>query len=72
METQNNEIPIIIDGVEFYKKDIVEISDYLNRLQNAYAQSELECSLFKKRYLEKLEENERLKMQIKDMELKNN
>lgn len=72
MENQNNEIPIIVDGVEFYKKDIVEINDYLNRLQDAYAQAEFECSLFKKKYLEKLEENEKLKMQIKDMELKNN
>lgn len=72
MENQNNEIPIIVNGVEFYEKNIVEIIDYLNRLQDAYAQAELDCSLFKKRYLEILEENSRLKTQIKDMELKNN
>lgn len=72
MENQNNDTPIVVDGVEFYKKDIIEIRDYLNRLQDAYAQAELDCSLFKKRYLEILEENSRLKTQIKDMELKNN
>ena len=69
---KENEAVIMVNNVEFRKKDIEELSDYVNTLQNAYAQSEFECSLFKKKYLEKLEENEKLKMQIKDMELKNN
>ena len=69
---KENETVIMVNNVEFRKKDIEELSDYVNTLQNAYAQSEFECNLFKKKYLEKLEENGKLKMQIKDMELKNN
>lgn len=69
---REKETVITVNNVDFSKKDIEELSDYLNTLQNAYAQAELECSLFKKRYLEKLEENEKLKMKIKNIELKNN
>lgn len=55
MENQNNEMPIIVDGVESYKKDIEELRDFINTLMNACAQSDFECNLFKKKYLEQLE-----------------
>ena len=43
---KENEAVITVNNVEFRKKDIEELSDYVNTLQNAYAQSEFECNLF--------------------------
>ena len=72
MENKNNELPIIVDGTEFYKKDIEELRDFVNTLMNVCVQSDFECNLFKKKYLEQLEKNGKLEKKIKDMELKNN
>ncbi len=71
MEKQSDEAVIIAKDVEFRKKDIEELIDYLNKLENAYAQSELECNMFRKKYFDKTEENYELRAQIESMKTKN-
>lgn len=67
---EEKEAVIIVNNIEYRKKDIQKLIDYFYKIQNAYIQAELECSQFKKQYLEELEENEKLKQKIKNINLK--
>lgn len=56
MEKSEDNIVIKVNDIEFRKKDIEELICYVKKLQDAYAQAELECQQWKKLYLGKLEE----------------